>query len=307
MSTASKTNQRGHGVIGFQVVENECIWMKAGIVNFRLCDNAYDCNLCAFDKGMRKALRSPDKRADEKKRHWASGLEDRYRDEPRPCRHALTGRASAVKKCPNNYECHHCSFDQWLDEYDEAEYRPMPRLRKTAGYTVAEGYYYHPGHSWARFEHGGRIRVGLDDFVVRLFGPMDKLELPALGASVKQHRHGWNFGRGTHHAKVRSPVSGTVLTVNYRVQDHPEILRKDPYNDGWLAIVDPDPDLPKKNVKGLYFGSDSVHWIENETQKLLGLIGQQYRRLAAAGGETMDDIYGDVAGLEWDVLVETFL
>ncbi|MGD8948141.1 MAG: hypothetical protein PVI62_15860, partial [Desulfobacterales bacterium] len=48
-------------VVGFQVIENECIWMKAGVVNFRLCDNAYDCNSCPFDKGMRKALSSREK------------------------------------------------------------------------------------------------------------------------------------------------------------------------------------------------------------------------------------------------------
>ena len=35
---------------GFQVLENECIWMKAGVINFKTCDQAYDCNDCAFDK-----------------------------------------------------------------------------------------------------------------------------------------------------------------------------------------------------------------------------------------------------------------
>ena len=49
----SKTQKR---VIGFQVVEDECIWMKAGVVNFRVCDNAYDCNSCPFDKGIRRAM-----------------------------------------------------------------------------------------------------------------------------------------------------------------------------------------------------------------------------------------------------------
>ncbi len=49
----SKTQKR---VIGFQVVEDECIWMKAGVVNFRACDNAYDCNSCPFDKGIRRAM-----------------------------------------------------------------------------------------------------------------------------------------------------------------------------------------------------------------------------------------------------------
>ena len=50
-NTASKKR-----LVGFQVVEDKCIWMKAGIVNFRLCDNAYDCNSCPFDLGMRKTM-----------------------------------------------------------------------------------------------------------------------------------------------------------------------------------------------------------------------------------------------------------
>lgn len=45
-------------VMGFQVLENECIWMKAGVVNFRTCDNAYDCNNCMFDKAMQRAMAS---------------------------------------------------------------------------------------------------------------------------------------------------------------------------------------------------------------------------------------------------------
>ena len=44
-------------VKGFQVLENECIWMKAGIVNFRLCDMAYDCFECKFDKGMTAVMK----------------------------------------------------------------------------------------------------------------------------------------------------------------------------------------------------------------------------------------------------------
>ncbi|RLB87539.1 MAG: glycine cleavage system protein H, partial [Deltaproteobacteria bacterium] len=33
-----KSQKQKNIVKGFQVVENECIWMKAGIVNFKLCD-----------------------------------------------------------------------------------------------------------------------------------------------------------------------------------------------------------------------------------------------------------------------------
>jgi glycine cleavage system H lipoate-binding protein len=297
-------NQHSKGVVGFNVVENECIWMKAGVVNFRLCDNAYDCNTCAFDMGMRKTLKSGNKKSDHTD-GWAESLRSRYRDEPLPCRHALTGRAASTKICPYNYECYHCPYDQWLDDYDEREFTQAPSHRLASGYRLVENYYYHPGHTWARFEHGGRIRVGFDDFLAKLFGPLDRLELPPLGAMLKQNQIGWQFSREKHVASVQSPVSGTVLTVNYRTQEHPDIAHKDPYNEGWLFII--EPHMPKKNMKKLYSGSESVQWMDTESRKLLGLLGPEYERLAATGGGPVDDIYGSVQELEWNMLVETFL
>ena len=291
-------------VVGFQVIENECIWMKAGVVNFKLCDNAYDCNSCPFDKGMRKALSSREKE-NVKKVSWRQNLRDHRRDEPLPCRHALTGRTVPSKICPYNYECYHCPYDQWLDDYDQLEYQPAFRHRSASGYRLADGYYYHPGHTWARFEHGGRIRVGFDDFFVRLFGFIDKLELPALGASLKQDQLGWKFGRNDKQGRVPSPASGTVLTVNYRTQEHPDIAHKDPYNEGWLFIL--EPAMPKKNLKRLYFGSDSLNWMERESKRLLALLGSEYEQLAATGGEPIDDVYGRIPDLGWDLLVEMFL
>ena len=55
MKTTIQTKKK-KGIHGFQVVENECVWMKAGVVNFRICDNNYDCRSCAFDKGMMLAV-----------------------------------------------------------------------------------------------------------------------------------------------------------------------------------------------------------------------------------------------------------
>ncbi|MEA1947036.1 MAG: glycine cleavage system protein H, partial [Thermodesulfobacteriota bacterium] len=106
-------------VIGFQVVEDECIWMKAGIVNFRLCDNAFDCYNCPFDKGMRRTMESGRQtEAERKEPAWVEHLKTRYQGSGRPCRHYLTGRIDAPKICPLNYECFHCTFDQMLDELD---------------------------------------------------------------------------------------------------------------------------------------------------------------------------------------------
>jgi glycine cleavage system H lipoate-binding protein len=170
---------------------------------------------------------------------------------------------------------------------------------------MASGYYYHMGHSWARFEHGGRVRVGFDDFLVKLFGAVQEVNLPPLGANLKQDKVGWTFSREDRKAAVLCPVTGTVLATNHKAQQHPEIANHDPYREGWLFIL--EPDLPKRNLKRLYFENESFQWIEQESQKLLSLMGPEYERLAATGGEAVNDFYGQFPELGWERLVKTFL
>jgi len=290
----------------YQVVENECIWMKAGVVNFRLCDNAYDCNNCPFDRGMRKAMTTKSKTGTkEKDPGWVQYLRERYHGSARPCRHTLTGRIDAPKKCIMNYECYHCAYDQMLDEEDFAKLIGEPKYKTVSGFKMAENYYYHLGHSWARFEHGGNVRVGFDDFFVKLFGAIQEVNLPPLGASLKQDEVGWTFGRDGKKAAVLSPMTGTLLSINYRAIEHPDITNQDPYQSGWLFII--APDLPKGNLRRLYIDNDSFQWMEKESQKLMGIIGPEYEQLAATGGEIINDLYGNVPGLEWDRLADTFL
>ena len=304
--TSTRQKKKKKGVVGFQVIEDECIWMKAGVVNFRICDNAYDCYNCPFDRGMRNAMKLETPSETKKEEPgWVQYLKQRYHGASRPCRHALTGHIDAPKICTMNYECYHCPYDQMLDEIDLVGLGNIPNFRLVSGFRMADGYYYHMGHSWARFEHGGRVRVGFDDFLVKLFGEIQKLRLPPLGANLKQDQVGWEFGRDDDKAAVLSPVTGTVLAVNQKTEQHPGITTQDPYKEGWLFIL--EPDLPKRNLKRLYFEKEGFQWMEQESQKLMGLMGPEYQQLAATGGEVMHDLYGNFPELGWDRLVRTFL
>jgi glycine cleavage system H lipoate-binding protein len=293
-------------LVGFRVEEDKCIWMKAGVVNFRLCDNVFDCYQCPFDTGMQRAMSSGNHSEIElKEPEWVKYLKSRYHGAERPCRHALTGRANAPKICTMNYECYHCAFDQMMDEIDTAELGEPPGYGSASGYKMAEGYYYHPGHCWVRFEHGGRVRIGFDDFVVKLFGVPQFLVLPPIGATLEKNRVGLFFGRDVNKAGALSPVTGTVLTLNQKVLDNPGISHGDPYHEGWLYVL--EPNMPKRNLKGLYYGKESIQWMEQESSKLLSLVGPEYERLAATGAEPIGDVFGNFPELEWDQLVKTFL
>lgn len=304
--TSSAAKKKARRIKGFQVLENECIWMKAGVINYRLCDHAYDCCHCPFDTAMRRAM-GIDGGQDSKSiaPRWVEYLQQKYRGSQRPCRHSLTGRIDTPKICPLNYECYHCSYDQMLDDMEPADELAAPTYRRVSGYRLAEGYYYHMGHNWLRIEHGGRMRIGLDDFALRLFGSPESIELPPLGENLRQNEVGWAFGRTGHRAAVLSPASGTVLAVNHSAESHPDVVHLDPYHQGWLMML--EPTLPKRDLKGLYYGDECNRWMEQEVQSLLKTIGADYEQMAATGAEPLADVFGTVAGMDWDLLARTFL
>ena len=107
------------------------------------------------------------------------------------------------------------------------------------------------------------------------------------------------IGTGSgYQAAVLSPVTGTVLAVNHPARKHPELVNEDPYGGGWLFIV--DPDIPKRNLKRLYFGQESYQWMEQENSKLLTMMGPEYQGLAASGGSAVRDIFGAIDTLRWE-------
>ena len=65
--------------------------------------------------------------------------------------------------------------------------------------------------------------------------------------------------------------------------------------------------MPKRNLKGLYYGNESIQWMEQESQKLLNLMGPEYEELAATGGQPIGDVFGNFPELGWELLAKTFL
>ena len=65
--------------------------------------------------------------------------------------------------------------------------------------------------------------------------------------------------------------------------------------------------MPKKNLRGLFFGEESFKWMEMEARKLLKLIGPEYENLAATGGKLAGDVFGTFPQIGWDVLTQEFL
>ena len=102
--------------------EVNCVWANKGIIYSRLCDHDDNCPSCLFDLGMRKALGIEyGENGIQADPSWKEYLKKHFKGGDRPCCHAILGRIDGPKLCTFNYECHHCPFDQMLDDMDYAQ------------------------------------------------------------------------------------------------------------------------------------------------------------------------------------------
>lgn len=278
--------------------ENPCLWMASGAVKYKNCTNFYDCNTCKYDHAMAA------KSSAGKQISWQDAMRRRPALE-RICRHSLTGRI-ACRACAYDFRCEKCDFDQYFEDVIAAKTSAHTSAMATVkGFDVPRDYHFHNGHTWARIESGGCLRVGLDDFSLKVFGQADGFELPLMGKELNCNEIGWGLKRKDNLADVRSPIDGVIMEVNTRVMENPGLANREPYGDGWLFVVR-TPDV-KKAAKNLFVDEASLGWINGEVTILEEMVADVAGPLAADGGTFGPDLYGNLPGLDWSRLTKTFL
>ena len=296
-----------------QEQKKHCVWMEAGVIDYKKCDNNYDCNTCKFDRSMKhtaeanlallKAGQTPLGKKG-KIIPWPDRMRQRSGLQQQ-CRHMLTHRVPAYF-CGNNYDCFKCPFDQMLEDQFELFAPPIrPQLQEVFGIAVPTSAYLHKGHTWTALENGGRLRIGLDDFSQRVLGPADEVRLPKVGEVFSQNAQGMALARQGHKAGVMAPVDGIIEAVNPEVRKHPHVIHDYPYEDGWLFVV--TPTQLKPNLEKLLFGEKNLAWIQYESQKLLGMLASTAGVTLPDGGSVVDDVFGHFPEIGWGNLVKQFL
>jgi glycine cleavage system H protein len=107
---------------------------------------------------------------------------------------------------------------------------------------VPAGLRYAKSHEWLKLGDDGTATVGITDYAQSSLGDITYVQLPKVGAVLKQ---GATFGvveSVKAASDVYAPVGGTVTAVNVSLDGSPEILNKDSYDAGWilkLKLSDP--------------------------------------------------------------------
>jgi len=290
-----------------------CIWMQAGVVKRKICRLNYDCAQCNFDRALgRVAAENLSRRLHGEQPCGRRGAivswQERLKQVPlrkRPCLHHLKGRI-AFRACTHDYLCGKCDFDQYFNDPYTVFATVQPRdALDIHGIRLPQGYYLHPGHCWVRVEEESTVRVGFDDFALRVLAPFDRVDAPLIGKPLGRGAAAIAVGRGAYRARFQSPVNGVVIAMNAALKESGCRAGIDPYTAGWVlqAYV---PNL-RNDLHALMIGDQASGFLEGEIERLHDLIEETAGPLAADGGRLGTDIFGCLPQLGWNALVMAFL
>ena len=295
-----------------------CIWMQAGVVDSMFCETDYDCPACEFDRTMQRSAdknkkkvgvrgkipKGNPKRNEDKIVAWQDKLK-KLPQWKRPCLHHMKGRIE-FRACTNEYSCGNCDFDQFFqDQYTvHAVVKPISVL-DVRGFKIPHGYYLHHGHAWVKMEESSTVRVGFDDFALRIVGPLDRIEGPLMGMEVKQNCSDMLIYRGQNVAKVLSPVSGVVTDINPILREKGSLANKDPYSEGWVLRI--NSKSLREDLKNLMMGDETEDFLSKEVDQLYQVIEEETGPLTVDGGDIGDDVYGNMPRIGWKRLTGIFL
>jgi glycine cleavage system H protein len=97
------------------------------------------------------------------------------------------------------------------------------------------GFKYSKDHEWIELagDHG---KVGITDYAQQQLGDVVYVDLPEVGAKLKQGQSFGTIESVKAVSELYAPVSGEVTEVNTALKDKPETVNKDPHGSWMIAI-----------------------------------------------------------------------
>ena len=97
------------------------------------------------------------------------------------------------------------------------------------------GFKYTKDHEWIELS-GDRGRIGITDYAQQQLGDVVYIELPEVGARLKQGASFGTIESVKAVSELYAPISGEVIEVNTLLKDKPEVLNADPH-DNWMIVM----------------------------------------------------------------------
>jgi|TARA_B110000914_G_scaffold132655_1_gene115990 glycine cleavage system H protein len=92
-------------------------------------------------------------------------------------------------------------------------------------------------HEWIQSQEDDLVIIGITDFAQEQLGDLVYVELPEVGDECSRGENISVIESVKAASDLVAPVSGTIIEVNSRLEDEPELVTEDSMGDGWFIKV----------------------------------------------------------------------
>ena len=96
---------------------------------------------------------------------------------------------------------------------------------------------YSEDHEWVDVKEDDLVVIGITDFAQEQLGDLVYVELPEVGDECSRGDNISVIESVKAASDLVAPVSGSIIEVNSRLEDEPEIVTEDSMGEGWFIKV----------------------------------------------------------------------
>ncbi|MFC2111275.1 glycine cleavage system protein H, partial [Bacteroidota bacterium] len=178
---------------------------------------------------------------------------------------------------------------------------------------VPKGLYFDKTHTWAFMEKDGVVRVGIDDFLQHITGPLTRIKMKNSGEKIKKGDHILSIIQNGKQLHINSPISGIISSQNETLNTNSSIMNSSPYSDGWVYMIEPTNWL--REIQFLFMEKKYKEWLKIEFSRLKDFLAVSIRprtveyahSVLQDGGELKGSILANLGPEVWEDFQTNFI
>lgn len=100
---------------------------------------------------------------------------------------------------------------------------------------VKANLYYTKDHEWIDILDDDTAYVGITDYAQSELGEIVFVDVPTLGEQLNQFDTFGSIEAVKTVADLNIPMSGEVIEINEKLDNEPELVNNEPYDNGWIV------------------------------------------------------------------------
>ncbi len=114
------------------------------------------------------------------------------------------------------------------------------------GYKIIEDLLYSKDHVWIKIKNN-KAKIGITDYIQKNLHDIVYIELPGINSNIYKGKQIALIESIKTISEIHSPLTGKIIKINEKLKSKPELINKSPYEDGWIAIIEPTNFEKEKN------------------------------------------------------------